>query len=274
MLMKRSAFFLSDRTGITAEMMGQTLLTQFESIDFNKTNLPYIDTVKKADDAVKLINEAAEHDGSPPLLFSTLIDKEVREVIAKSRGILFDLFNSFTPRLEEELGVNSLQVAGRSHGMGTYSIYKSRIDALNFSLNNDDGITLRNLFEADIILIGVSRCGKTPTCLYLALQYGMNAANYPLVDDDLKSSHLPVALEPYRQKLFGLTITPERLFQIRQERRPDSHYADYQQCQSEINSVEDMFIAERIPFIDTSAASVEEIATTILHAKKLERKLR
>ncbi|MCK4585771.1 MAG: kinase/pyrophosphorylase, partial [Gammaproteobacteria bacterium] len=204
--MKRAAFFLSDRTGITAEMIGQSLLTQFESIEFEKTNLPFIDSVKKAEEAVEKINAAAELHDCKPLLFSTLIDKEVRQVITRSAGRLFDLFGTFTPLLEEELGIPSTQVAGRTHGMGIYSIYKSRIDALNFSLTNDDGNTLRHFPEADIILVGVSRSGKTPTCLYLALQFGILAANYPLVDDDLETSRLPEVLEPYRKKLFGLTI--------------------------------------------------------------------
>lgn len=271
--MKRAAFFLSDRTGITAEMMGHSLLTQFESIEFEQTNLPFIDSVKKAEAAVAQINAAAEHYGNKPLLFSTLIDKEVRQVIAQSTGVMFDLFNTFTQPLEEELGIRSAHAMGRTHGMGVYSTYKLRIDALNFSLANDDGNTLRNFPEADIILVGVSRSGKTPTCLYLALQYGILAANYPLIDDDLETSRLPEVLEPYRNKLFGLTIAPERLQQIRKERRPDSSYAEYQQCQYEVNAVEKIYRAQQIPFLDTSAVSIEEIATTILHTSGLERRL-
>lgn len=272
--MKRAAFFLSDRTGITAEMVGQSLLTQFDSIDFEKINLPYIDTVEKAKEAVVKINSAAERHGNQPLLFSTLIDNEVRQIVEQSQGKLFDLFNSYTPLLEEELGIPSTRSAGRTHGMGIYTIYKSRIDALNYSLTNDDGASIRNFNDADIILIGVSRSGKTPTCLYMALQFGIFAANYPLVDDDLNSSHLPKVLEPYRKKLFGLTIAPERLQQIRQERRPDSDYSNYEQCQSEVSSVERIYRNEHIPYLDTSAVSIEEIATTILQTSDLRSKLR
>ena len=271
--MKRAAFFLSDRTGITAEMMGQSLLTQFEPIEFEKTNLPFIDSIKKAEEAVEQINASAELHGSKPLLFSTLIDNEVREIIAQSAGVLFDLFNTFTPLLEKELEMPSAHAVGRTHGMGIYSTYKSRIDALNFSLTNDDGNTLRQFPKADIILLGVSRSGKTPTCLYLALQYGILAANYPLIDDDLETARLPEVLEPYRNKLFGLTIAPERLQQIRKERRPDSRYAEYQQCQYEVNAVEKIYRAQQIPFLDTSAVSIEEIATTILQTSGLKRKL-
>lgn len=272
--MKRAAFFLSDKTGITAEMMGQSLLTQFNTVDFEKINLPYIDSVEKAQQAVIQINAAAERLGNSPLLFSTLIDREVCEVIKQSAGKLYDLFNTFTPLMEKELGIKSTQLAGQTHGMGAYDIYKTRIDALNFALSNDDGITLQHFKDADIILIGVSRSGKTPTCLYLALQYGILAANYPLVDDDLKQLTIPKALEPYRDKLFGLTIAPERLQQIRQERRPDSRYAEYKQCQQEVSIIEKMFRAEQIPFLDTSAVSIEEIATTILQRTNMKNRLR
>lgn len=272
--MKRAAFFLSDRTGITAEMMGQSLIAQFSSIEFEKIHLPYIDSTHKAEEAVKKINATAERLGNKPLLFSTLIDKEVRQIIAQCKGELFDLFDAFTPLLEKELDMNSTRAAGQTHGMGVYSTYKSRIDALNFSLTNDDGATLRNFKDADIILIGASRSGKTPTCLYLALQFGIFAANYPLVDEDLNSNKLPKILEPYRNRLFGLTINPERLHQIRQERRPDSKYANYQQCLNEVNAIERMYRNEQIPFLDTSAVSIEEIATTILHASQLKSKLR
>lgn len=271
--MKRAAFFLSDRTGITAEMIGQSLLTQFESIEFEKTNLPFIDSVKKAEQAVTQINASTELHGNKPLLFSTLINKEIREVIAQSSGKLFDLFDTFTPLMEKELEVSSSHAVGRTHGIGTYSTYKQRIDALNYSLTNDDGNTLSHFPEADVILVGVSRSGKTPTCLYLALQFGILAANYPLIDDDLLSSRLPKVLEPYRNKLFGLTITPERLQQIRKERRPDSKYAEFQQCQYEVNAVEKIYRAQQIPFLDTSSMSIEEIATTILQTSGLKRKL-
>lgn len=272
-VMKRAVFFLSDQTGITAEALGHSLLTQFEEIEFEQTNLYYIDSVEKANDAVEQINSAAELYACKPLLFSTLIDKDIRQVFEQSAGMMFDLFNTFIHPLEHELGIRSADAVGRTHGMGVYSTYKSRIDALNFTLANDDGTTLKHFPKADIIIVGVSRSGKTPTCLFLALQYGILAANYPLVDDDLHSSHLTKVLEPYRNKLFGLTIAPERLQQIRMERRPNSSYAEYQQCQFEVNAVEKIYRAQQIPFLDTSVVSIEEIATTILQTSGLERRL-
>lgn len=270
--MKRTVFYLSDRTGITAEMLGHSLLTQFDGIEFQQITLPYIDSMDKAEEAVHRINQAAEQDGVRPLLFSTLVDIEIRELISESKGMMLDFFDTFIQPLEKELHAHSVTVVGRSHGMGAYESYKARIDAVNFAMSNDDGATLRNYPVADIILLGVSRTGKTPTCLYMALQYGLLAANYPLNEDDMDTTYLPVALEPYRKKLFGLSIDPTRLHQIRQERRSDSRYASLPQCQFEVEKAEKIFRRENIPFINTSSASIEEIATTILHQAGLTRR--
>jgi regulator of PEP synthase PpsR (kinase-PPPase family) len=271
--MKRSVFFLSDRTGITAETLGHSLLTQFEGVGFQKTTLPFLDSTEKAQHAVARINQAAESDGCKPLLFSTLLNKDVRAIIDTSEGLLFDFFDAFINPLEKELGLHSAHAVGRSHGMGVYSDYKARIDAVNFALGSDDGSTLRDYPDAEVILVGVSRSGKTPTSLYLALQYGIRAANYPITEDDLESPHLPKALRPYRDRLFGLTIAPERLQQIRSERRPESTYASIKQCRYEVRAAEAMYRAENIPFVDTSAVSIEEIATTLLQLTGLKRHL-
>lgn len=271
--MNRTVFFLSDRTGITAETLGRSLLTQFEKFHFRQINWPFLDTLDKAEEAVRRINRAAYEDGVRPLVFSTLVDPLVRKQIHKSRALVFDFFDTFTSPLEKELGVTASHVMGRSHGIGNYASYSARIDALNFALSNDDGITTASYPAADVILIGVSRSGKTPTCLYLALQSGILAANYPLADQDFESSKLPQILEPYRDKLFGLTIDPERLQQIRSERRPDSRYARIEQCAFEVQAVEKIFRQQRIPYLNTSFMSVEEIATTILHEAVLERRL-
>ncbi len=270
---KRTAFFLSDRTGITAEMLGHSLLTQFEGIHFEKMMLPFLDTEKKAYRAVEKINQTMIEDGKKPLLFSTLLDDNIRNIIKTSHGLMFDFFDTFINPLEVELETHSAHAIGRSHGIGDTSHYAARIDAVNFAMGNDDGAVLRNYPEADVILIGVSRSGKTPTCLYLALQYGIMAANYPITEDDLDNPGIPSILKPYKEKLFGLTIAPERLHNIRNERRRDSRYASIGQCQYEVRAVESMYRSEQIPFLDTSAVSIEEIATTILHKRKLTRRL-
>jgi len=270
---KRSVFFVSDGTGITAETLGRSLLTQFEGILFQKTRLPFVDNPEKARMAVERINLAAQGDSARPLVFSTLINREVRDIVARSNGLVIEFFDTFTGTLEAELGVGASRVTGRSHGIGSYDAYTARIGALNFALNNDDGATTRNYAMADVIVTGVSRCGKTPTSLYLALQYGIHAANYPITEEDLGTSRLPTALQPYRDKLFGLTIDPERLQQIRSERRPDSRYATLTQCRMEVAAVEEIYAREHVRFLNTTTMSVEEIAASIILQAGLKRRL-
>jgi regulator of PEP synthase PpsR (kinase-PPPase family) len=271
--MMRSVFYISDRTGITSEALGRSLLTQFETLEFKEVTLPFIDTPDKANEAVGRIDRAAQQDGVRPLVFSTMIDHHLRTILAMSKGLMFDFFETFIHPLEMELHSHPTHTVGRSHGIVAYERYKARIDAVNFALNNDDGAITRDYPIADIILIGVSRTGKTPTCLYLALQYGIRAANYPITEEDLETAVLPEVLQPYRERLFGLSIDPERLHQIRSERRPDSRYASVQQCQLEIRTVESIYRKEGIPYLDTSTTSVEEIAATIMHQANLDRRL-
>jgi len=271
--MKRPVFFISDRTGITAEMLGHTLLTQFEGMEFDRVSCPFVDSPEKAAALVEQINRAAGRGAGHPLLFTTLVDPKLREQVARSDGVLFDLFDTFVGPLEHELRMTPSHAVGRSHGMGVYAAYKTRIDAVNYALTNDDGATTRHYPDADILLIGVSRSGKTPTCLYLALHYGIRAANYPLTEEDLGTNELPGALAPYRSKLFGLTIDPVRLQQIRNERRPNSPYAGAEVCRFEVRAAEALYQREQIPFLDTSTVSIEEIATTILHKANLKRRI-
>ena len=265
----RTVFFVSDRTGITAELLGRTLLTQFPDSVFTKITLPFVDTVEKAQKARETINHTASQQGIRPLVFTTLINTETRTMLASTDAFVMDLFEMFTRPLEDELGMASSQVPGLSHGISDHVAYKGRIDAVNFALSHDDGITAVNFAQADIILVGVSRVGKTPTCLYLAMQYGVRAANFPLTPDDFNDIHLPKSLRPFRKKLFGLTISPDRLSQIRSERKADSNYASPKNCLDEVNKAEAIFRAENIPFMDTTTKSVEEIATTIIHERKL-----
>lgn len=261
--MIRTAFFISDRTGLTAETLGRSLLSQFDGVEFKRITLPYVDTVNKARDAVALINATAQSDGQRPLLFSTMILPEVRDAIAQSNALILDLFEMFIAPLEAELGSASSHAVGRSHGVG--ASYTARMDAVNYALNHDDGGITRDLARADVILVGVSRCGKTPTSLYLALQFGIYAANYPLVPEDFSAAALPSALSPLRNKLYGLTIRPERLQQIRAERSPGSRYASLENCQLEVRQAEGMMRQAGIHYLDVTSMSVEEIATTILH---------
>lgn len=270
---KRTVFFLSDRTGITAETLGHSLLTQFDGAEFNQVTLPFIDSPERAREAVERINRTARETGEKPLLFSTLINDDVRDIVNhEAEGLLLDFFDAFIGPLERELDMKSTHTAGRAHGVADRATYTARIDAVNFALANDDGVTTRNYSKADLILVGVSRSGKTPTCLYMALQYGVNAANYPLTEEELDKGRLPKTLLEYKSKLYGLTIEPRRLQQIRTERRPDSKYASTHQVRFEIGEAEAMFRKARIPHINTTNASIEEIATTILHETGIKRR--
>ena len=270
---RRTVFFVSDQTGVTAETMGHSLLTQFEGLEYRPVTLPFVSSVDKAQEAVRKINAAAVEEGLRPIIFSTLVQDELREIVMSSNGLFLDFFAAFVGPLERELDTRSTHRAGRAHGMADLAAYTTRINATNYSLANDDGAT-GEYANADVVLIGVSRSGKTPTCLYMALQYGIFAANYPLTDEDLEAGELPPRLTAHRPKLYGLTIRSERLQQIRNERRPDSRYASPQQVQYEVRAAEALFQRYAVPYIDTTECSIEEIASRILNNSGIERRLR
>ncbi|MFC2972345.1 pyruvate, water dikinase regulatory protein [Azotobacter bryophylli] len=272
--MKRTAFFISDGTGITAETLGQSLLAQFENISFTKLTRPYIDTAEKARAIVQQINQAAERDGARPIIFDTIVNQEIRDVLAESDGFMIDIFSTFLAPLEHELTSHSSYTVGKSHSITHNTNYMERIEAVNFALDNDDGARTHYYDKADLILVGVSRCGKTPTCLYMAMQYGIRAANYPLTEEDMERLQLPNALKPYRDKLFGLTIDAERLTAIRNERKPNSRYSSFAQCEFEVREVENLFRRENIPHLNSTHFSVEEISAKILVEKGVERRLK
>jgi hypothetical protein len=267
----RTVFFVSDGTGITAETFGHAVLTQFD-LRFRQVRLPFIDTLDKAYEAARRINETFALDNQAPIVFSTLVKPDLSEVIRKSKGMHMDLIQTFVAPLEHELGVKSTHTIGRSHNIVDSEEYKNRIEAINFSLAHDDGQSHKNLSAADVILVGVSRSGKTPTSLYLAMQYGIKAANYPLIPDDFERGRLPSSLPPFRAKIFGLSITPERLSEIRHERRAGSKYASLENCRYEVNEAELMMKREGIRWLSSTTKSIEEIATTILQEIKPDRR--
>ena len=266
---KRTVFFVSDGTGLTVEALGHSLMTQFEEIEFKQIRIPFLKTIEMAQEAVARINAQGESDGMRPIVFTTLINPELASLVHQSDAFCLSYFDSFLAPLEAELGRKSNHTVGRSHGSAESSEYKHRIEAINYTLAHDDGITDRDLAEADVILVAVSRCGKTPTSLYLAMQFGLKAANFPLIPEDFDRGHLPSTLEKHRPKLFGLTIQPERLTQIREERRAGSKYASLANCRYEIAEAEKMMRREGIRWLDSSTKSIEEISTTILQELKL-----
>jgi len=269
--MKRKVFFISDRTGITAEMLGQSLLSQFDKVEFQEHTLPFIDTVEKAQKAAEQIKNASEESGMRALVFDTIVQPEIRAEIKRSGALVLDFFHTFIGPLEQELGETSAFKVGKTHSLSDKRAYDARIEAVNFALNNDDGVTTRHYNKADVILVGVSRCGKTPTSLYMAMQFGIKAANYPFTEEDMERLQLPPDLKKYKHKIFGLTINPRRLHEIRTERRANSKYASLAQCQFEVREVEALYRREKIEYLNTTNRSVEELSAKILASIGLRR---
>ncbi len=268
-----SVFFVSDGTGITAETFGNAILAQFE-VKFRHIRIPFVDSVDKAHQAVRQILHTGEVEGRKPIVFTTLVNMEVLSVIlegCKDKTMLMDMFSIFVNPLEKELGIKSNHRVGRFSDASKSQEYRDRIEAINFSLAHDDGQLNRDLELSDVILVGVSRSGKTPTSLYLAMQHGLKASNYPLIPEDFERRQLPPALMPHKKKIFGLTIQPERLSEIRNERRPDSKYASLQNCRHEVAEAEAMMRRAGIRWLSTTHKSIEEIATTILQEISPER---
>ena len=271
---ERVVFFLSDQTGVTAEALGHSLITQFAGQNFRQMTLPFIDSEDKAKEAVRTINNASEQGELKPIVFSTLVQPNLRTIVKAARGLHLDIFDAFLDPLSAELQENPTFALGGAHGMSDIDTYMRRIEATNFALANDDGGISRNYEMADVILVGVSRSGKTPTCLYLALQYGVYAANYPLTDEELETGELPGFLVSQKKKLYGLTISPTRLQQIRKERRPMGRYSSAQQVRFELRESAKIFRRYGIPYVDTTAFSIEEISSRILDSTGVERRVR
>jgi len=267
----RLVYIVSDGTGITAENFSQSILAQFEA-SFKQIRIPFVDTVDKAHDAVIQINGANPKYGQA-IVFTTLVNPEVNQVVSKANALVLDMFQTFVAPLEQTLGMRSTHAINRLHHNADTDAYKNRIEAINYSLAHDDGQSNQNLADANVILVGVSRVGKTPTSLYLAMQYGLKAANYPLIPEDFERGQLPKDLLPHKQKIYGLTIDADRLCEIRNERRPGSNYAKLENCRYEINEAISMMRRESIPWVSTTSKSIEEIATTILQAIRSDKNI-
>ncbi len=267
---RRPVFYVSDGTGITAETIGHSVLTQFEGITFDTQRIPFVDSYDKAHHAANRIHNAGQRAGARPIVINTVVDGTLTAILAESGALMMDVFAPFIGPLETELGVVRQSKVGQAHGLVNFAEYESRINATNYALSHDDGVDV-NYDDAEVILVGVSRSGKTPTCLYLALHFGVRAANYPLTEEDLEGRELPRRLRAHRRKLYGLTIDPTRLQQVRQARRPNSRYATLEQCRSEVAAAEALFRQENIPSLSTTHTSIEEIASKVLSALGIEK---
>jgi regulator of PEP synthase PpsR (kinase-PPPase family) len=268
--MHRTVFFVSDGTGITAETFGNSILAQFAT-KARHVRRPFIDTADKAHQVVREINHSAEIEGRRSIVFVTLVNIEILAILKQSKGLVLDMFNTFIEPLEAEFGITSNHRVGRFSDISKSQEYTDRIEAINFSLAHDDGQSAKNLAQADVILVGVSRSGKTPTSLYLAMQHGIKAANYPLIPEDFERGRIPSSLAPFKAKCFGLTIDADRLAHIRHERRPGSKYASLENCRYEVKEAETMMRREGINWLSSTHKSIEEIATTILRDLRPDR---
>lgn len=267
----RPVFFVSNSTGITVETLGRSLLYQFPDTAFESHSLRFVDSEEKARGAVATINQQAESSGLRPIILCTLVKIELREIVSKAEGVYLDVFDCFITPIEEEIGYQAkLGMEQSHHGIIDDDYYNERIDAVNYSLKTDDGVRAQEYEHADIILTGASRTGKTPTCLYLAMHYGLRAANYPIVDEEIDAHSMPAVLAKHKNKVFGLLVTPERLQSIRTKRRPDSHYSSLSQCQYEIRQTEALFQHEDLPYFDVSSMSIEEVASLIMSMLNLQ----
>jgi regulator of PEP synthase PpsR (kinase-PPPase family) len=266
--MKRTVFFVSESTGITAETLGHSLLSQFDTVDFEQVYMPYINTELRAKALTERMQEAADRDGVRPLVFSTMLDDRIRAILRGGNCYFLELFEIFVDPLSQELGVPPSRKSGRSHAITKPSSYTKRIEAINFAMANDDGVRPDNFDRADVVLTGVSRSGKTPTCLYLAMHYGLRSANYPITEEDFERGDVPKELWAVKHKLFGLMIDARRLQLVREERRPGSPYASMQRCQEDIRRAQGFFKRLGIPVLDTTSQSIEEISSHILKAVK------
>ncbi|KAB2113205.1 posphoenolpyruvate synthetase regulatory kinase/phosphorylase PpsR [Vibrio alginolyticus] len=269
----RDVFYVSDGTAITCETLGHVVLGQFPFIPNEKT-FPFVESQDKATDVVKEIETSYQRNGVKPLVFFSIVVPKVREMLLEAPAYSYDVLESIVQKVQDDIQMAPKPKLQRSRSVGKDSdTYFDRIAAIEYTLAHDDGITLKGLEQADIILLGVSRSGKTPTSLYMAMQFGLRVVNYPFIAEDVKMMRLLPEFEIHRHKLFGLTIDPERLTEIRENRLSGSDYASTEQCKLELDTVEALFRREAIPYINTSSLSVEEITTRILEKAGMKRRL-
>jgi regulator of PEP synthase PpsR (kinase-PPPase family) len=272
MHMRRTVFFVSDGTAITTETLGHSLLTQFPGVSFRQVRIPFVDTPEKAAEAALRIDAACAENGAAAIVFLSIVDDATRSELYRTRAIVLDLFADFLDTLERALGVAPEASVGRAHGVADVQRYEDRIEATNYALTHDDGIST-SYDNADLILVGISRTGKTPTCLYMAMHFGVKAGNYPLTEEDLQRQRLPDHLRRHRGRIVGLMIDADRLAQIRETRRPGSRYASLKQCHWEVDAAESLLRAEGIDIFPTTRSSIEEIASRILEHLGMQREM-
>ncbi len=270
---RRDVFYVSDGTAITCETLGHVVLGQF-AVQPNEKTFPFVESDEKLSELLKQIQRSYQLHGVKPLVFFSMVIPEMRTRLLQAPAHFYDVLESIVKRVSLDIEMEPAPKLQRSRSVGKDSdTYFDRIAAIEYTLAHDDGVSLKDLDRADIILLGVSRSGKTPTSLYMAMQFGLRVVNYPFIAEDMHAMRLLPEFEFHRHKLFGLTINAERLTEIRENRLAGSEYASNQQCLQELATVEALFRREAIPYINTSSLSVEEISTRILERTGLKRRL-
>ncbi len=265
----KDVYYISDSTGILATNLGQALLCQFPEINFHEEHLPFIRTVEEARQALAYILESS--GGRRPIVFSTIMDREIMAVFDVPEVEFFDAYELFLSRLEECLEARALRVPGFSRQADNVTMAR-RVEAIHFTLDHDDGVRPSEYDQAQVILLGVSRTGKTPASVYLATQLGLKVANFPLTGDTLARGQLPEGVLGNLRRAVGLTTRPEVLQQVRRKRYPDSRYASLTTCIDEIEQAKRVFARYRLPVVDTAGKSIEEIATQVLQELGISKK--
>ena len=265
----RHVFYLSDRTGKTAEAIGQSLLSQFGDYQFESKVYSFLDTIEKVKEAATIINQTSETNKEESIVFNTIVNSDHQKIIAETNSCVIDLFGEFISPLEQSLNTVSSYASGMAHEKFEFQEYNARIDAIDFTLSYDDGVRFSEYEKADIVLLGVSRSGKSPTCIYLAMNFSVKAANYPLSEEQLDSGKLPDSLINNLDKIVGLTISPKQLFEMRQKRRPGTEYSSFATCEKEIKQAKRLFEDYKIPFVESTSTSIEEISVQLLKLKEL-----
>ncbi|MEE9444122.1 MAG: pyruvate, water dikinase regulatory protein [Cocleimonas sp.] len=266
---KRTVFFISESTGITAETLGMSLLSQFPHVEFTQIQRPFVDNEDTAKKLVGEINQVAAEESFRPLAFATMPEEKINQILQQANCHYYEVFESFLDKIGHDLKTKPVLESGLSHGLVNEKTYDARIDALNFTLKHDDAMVLKTLGDADVIIVGVSRSGKTPTSLYLALKFGIKAANYPITEDDFEQNALPDVLLENRDKLFATSIKAKRLHQIREKRMPNSSYSALETCKSEIKQAHALYEKYGLTPMDVTTQSIEELAAQIVRKLKV-----
>ncbi len=253
---------VSDSTGETVSSVARASVAQFDDIEANEHIWSLVRTKGQLDKVLAGI------EAHPGVVMYTLVDKNLRDILKaeclKRSLPCIPVLAQIIAELSTYLGIESSLLPGRQHELDEK--YFSRVEAINFTLAHDDGQATWDLQDADIILVGVSRTSKSPTCVYLAHR-GFKAANIPFVETSL----LPPELETLKKPLIvGLTISADRLIQIRKTRlqslkqEEDTNYVDIEKVEEEILQSRRLYQKNKWPIIDVTRRSVEETAANII----------